>query len=63
MYQVATAQQLRAIHRADSAPPKEASMKIQQYLVRFALSMLSVGASGQCAKPEMNPVGRGQTTI
>jgi hypothetical protein len=49
MYQVATAQQLRAIHRADSAPPKEASMKIQQYLVGFALSMLSVGASGQCA--------------
>ena len=56
MYQVATAQQLRAIHRADPAPPKEASMKVQQYLVGFALSMLSVGASGQCAKPEMNPL-------
>jgi hypothetical protein len=31
-------------------------MKIQICLALFALSLLSVGASGQCAKPEMNPV-------
>src|SRR5260370_38106323 len=31
-------------------------MKVQIYVVLFALSMLSVGAIGQCARPEMNPV-------
>ena len=31
-------------------------MKVQIYAVLFALSMLSVGAIGQCAKPEMNPI-------
>ena len=31
-------------------------MKVQIYAVLFALSMLSVGALGQCAKPEMNPI-------
>jgi hypothetical protein len=31
-------------------------MKVQIYVALFALSMLSIGASGQCAKPEMNPV-------
>jgi hypothetical protein len=34
----------------------EASMKIQISATLFALSMLSAGALGQCAKPEMNPV-------
>ena len=31
-------------------------MKVQTYVVLFAVSMLSVGALGQCAKPEMNPI-------
>jgi hypothetical protein len=31
-------------------------MKIQIYVVLLALSMLSAGALGQCARPEMNPV-------
>jgi hypothetical protein len=31
-------------------------MKVQICVALFTLSMLSVGASGQCAKPEMNPV-------
>jgi hypothetical protein len=31
-------------------------MKVQTYVVLFALSMLSAGAIGQCAKPEMNPI-------
>jgi hypothetical protein len=31
-------------------------MKVQIYAVLFALSTLSVGALGQCAKPEMNPI-------
>src|SRR5437879_8009516 len=31
-------------------------MKIQISVVLFALSMLSAGASAQCARPEMNPI-------
>jgi hypothetical protein len=31
-------------------------MKVQIYVVLFTLSMLSVGAIGQCARPEMNPI-------
>src|SRR5258708_40016306 len=31
-------------------------MKVQTYAVLFALSMLSVGALAQCARPEMNPI-------
>ena len=31
-------------------------MKVQIFVVPFALSMLSVGAIGQCARPEMNPI-------
>ena len=31
-------------------------MKVQIFPVLFALSMFSVGAIGQCAKPEMNPI-------
>ena len=31
-------------------------MKVQIYPVLFALSMLSVGALAQCARPEMKPI-------
>jgi hypothetical protein len=31
-------------------------MKVQIYVVLFALSMLSVGALAQCARPEMKPI-------
>ena len=31
-------------------------MKVRIYVVLSALSMLSVGAMGQCARPEMNPI-------
>ncbi len=31
-------------------------MKVQIYAVLFALSMLSVGAIGQCATPELKPI-------
>jgi hypothetical protein len=31
-------------------------MKLQICVVLFALSMLSAGAVGQCARPEMNPI-------
>jgi hypothetical protein len=31
-------------------------MKVQIYVVLYALSIISVSASGQCARPEMNPV-------
>jgi hypothetical protein len=31
-------------------------MKLQICVVLFALSMLSAGALGQCARPEMNPI-------
>jgi hypothetical protein len=31
-------------------------MRVQICVALFALSLVSVGASGQCAKPEMNPV-------
>jgi hypothetical protein len=49
-------QELRAIYRADSALPWGASMKVQKYVLLSALSILSVIASGQCTRPEMNPV-------
>ena len=42
---------------------REAAMKIYNQVAVFVLTLISIGASGQCAKPEINPTwdeGKGQ---